>query len=80
MTDHSNWRLTQGKTYYKPLLPSEDEDELVSHDLVLRDEIVATSGLHAELEGVHWSHLGRVGLTSVKNTATSLYDNLVGPD
>ena len=60
-------------------LPSEDEDELVGHDLVLRDEIVAPRGLHAELEGVHRGDCGRVGLAGLQDTPTSLDDDLVGP-
>ena len=48
-------------------------------DLVLRDEIVAPRGLHAELEGVHRGDCGRVGLAGLQDTPTSLDDDLVGP-
>ena len=61
------------------LVPGEDEDELVSHDLVLSDEIVSPSSLHTQLESVHWSNLGRIGLAGMEDSATSLYDDLVGP-
>ena len=61
------------------LVPSQDEDKLVSENLILGQNLVLASGLDTKLERVYRGHRRGVGDPVVQHLPAPLYDHLVGP-